>query len=228
MKSPFAKLLLSCLLIVSGLMQAHSQTLNWGSAVFSNLADSKGNALNDTFVFEVGTFQAGFTPDATNAAQWWSNWKIYDQANAQGVDNHSFNSSIGYFTSTADMNPNGTSSSPFTNSSTFSFSGLEGYLWVRNSTGPALQSEWALVHASGWTFPTADPACCPSDLPVEWSLSDLSNEIPKYGSQGGINGDGYHTVTGTYTLQTFSFVPEPSAALLLGIGALLLGRRRRS
>lgn len=232
MKPPFAKLLLSCLLIAFGLMQAQSQTLNWGSALFSDLVDSKGNTLDETYVFEIGTFDPGsdpnFVPDSSNIGEWFSRWRVFDQANSQGVLNNSFDPGLGYFTSTVDMNPDGTSGSPYANSGTFNFSGLEAYLWVRNATGPTKTTEWALVRASSWIFPTADGDCCPGGLPTEWSLSDLDGETPVYGSQGGIDGDGFHTVTGNYTLQTFTFVPEPSTTLLLGITALLLGRRRRS
>jgi len=231
MKFILTKLLSILALLVLGLSNADSQTLNWGSpfseSFTSNLADSQGNALNDTYTFEIGTFGDGFNPNAANAADWYTHWKAFDAASfSEGT----FDPATGYVTATADMNPSGFSTSPDATSNTFNFSGLEAFLWVRNSNSPGTNSEWALVRAGSWTFPTADPECCPSEFPVNWSVSDLTSEVPVYGGQGGIQGDGVHSVSGSYFIQTYTFaaVPEPSAVLMIGMAALALARRRRS
>jgi hypothetical protein len=57
-------LLLGCLGLLSGAL--HAQTLNWGSAVFSDPVDIKGDTLDDTYTFELGSFVNGFTPDSSN------------------------------------------------------------------------------------------------------------------------------------------------------------------
>lgn len=209
---------ISCLLAGSRLS---AQTLNWGSEVFSDLADSNGITLDDTFVFELGAFLDGFIPDETNVDAWASNWRVFDQA--------AYNQSLGYFTSTVQMLDNGTSDSAYSTGGAMSFEGLSAYLWVRNSDDPVEGTEWLLTRSDAWVFPTAVPGCCDNEVPLQWSVSDLDGgDIPNWGNQGGIIGPGEYTVTGPYTLQTFTFVPEPSAAALafVGICACFLRRKR--
>lgn len=229
MKFTLPKLLLTLALMLFGLSSVHSQTLNWISPFSpdftSRLADSKGNALDSTFTFEIGTFKDGFTPEFSNAAEWYDQWVAFDAAS---YNEGTYDPVTGYVTGTAQMNALGQSTSPDATSSTFSFAGLQAYLWVRNATGPDVNSEWALVRANSWTFPAADPNCCGSSLPVNWSVSDLSNEIPIIGAQNGIEGSGARQVFSPSSyLQTYTFVPEPSCTLLMGMAALLLARRRR-
>jgi hypothetical protein len=111
-----------------------------------------------------------------------------------------------------------------------SFEGLSAFIWIRKGADPIEGSEWLLTRASNWTFPTAIPGCCDHDPPTQWSVSDLTGgDVPLWGSQGGVNGGGVHTDYGVHTLQTFTFVPEPSSALMLAISCacLVMGRRRR-
>lgn len=229
MKFTLSTLLLTLALLLLGQSSVHSQTLIWGSPqspdFTSRLTNSNGFVLDDTYVFEIGSFDNSFNPTASNAADWSTNWRAFDAASfAEGT----YNPVTGYVTATADMNPFGFSNSPQATSGTFSFAGLEAYLWVKNSNAPGPNTEWALVRAGSWTFPAADPLCCPSALPVVWSVSDLTNEVPVFGSQGGLEGGGERTVLSpTSYVQTYTFVPEPSAALLMGMAALLLTRRRR-
>jgi hypothetical protein len=50
-----------------------------------------------------------------------------------------------------------------------------------------------------------------------------------WGRQNGVIGSGEFSTTGTTGLQTFTFVPEPSSALLTAVAAgFLVCRRRRS
>lgn len=212
------------LIVVSILLTAAhrlpAQTLDWGSAVFSELVDSEGQTLDNTFVFELGAFVGGFVPDETNVDDWLSYWRVFDQA--------AYNPSLGYFTSQVNMLDDGTSDSSYLTSGSLSFEGLGAYLWVRNGDDPVEGTEWLLTRADNWTFPTAIPGCCDNGTPLQWSVSDLdSGDIPKWGNQGGVEGPGVYSVTGPYTLQTYTFVPEPSSLALVAFAAGLMLRRRR-
>ena len=215
-------LLVSALLALAG-THSQAQTLNWGSEVMSSMVDSEGAALDEnTFIFELGSFANGFTPDADNVDSWIANWQVFDRA--------AYDQGYGVFTSSVQILNDGTSNSTFETPLAQSFAGLEAYLWVRNDDNPVEGSEWLLTRATNWVFPTPDPTddCCDTGI-VEWSVSDLDGgNIPVWGGQDGVNGSGYHTDNGIYTLQTFTFVPEPSSTLLAGLaGVLLLLRRRR-
>jgi hypothetical protein len=76
------------------------------------------------------------------------------------------------------------------------------------------------------TDPTDD--CCDTGT-IEWSVSDLDgSDVPVWGRQNGVAGSGVYSSSDPSTLQTFTFVPEPSSALLavLAGGLILLVRRR--
>jgi hypothetical protein len=211
----------------SGILNA--QTFNWGSAVFSELVDSKGNTLDNTYVFELGSFVNGFNPDETNTGDWYANWQVFDAADYNGVEETNPDEVYGYFTSTVQMTSTGTSNSTSLSSGAISFEGLDAYLWVRNSNLAVEGSEWLLSRAADWEFPAPDDDCCGNGPPIEFSTSDLAfADVPKWGSQGGATGGGEITNPGVYTLQTATFVPEPSVMLLSGIaGILLIFRRNR-
>ncbi len=212
-------------LLMAAATSAHGQTLNWGSEVFSDLATSKGVALDNTFVFEIGSFDPAFVPTTSNVSDWSGNWRIFDRA--------AFDPGSGYFTSTVQMfrevsNPN-TVHSDYPGAANINFSGLEAYLWVRNGTTPVKGTEWLLTRASNWTFPVVGGECCDKST-VEWSVSDLTaSNIPKWGSQNGVDGPGVVSNPSSHTLQTFTFVPEPSSALLgVVTGCCMILRRRRT
>ncbi|MEP2774556.1 MAG: PEP-CTERM sorting domain-containing protein [Luteolibacter sp.] len=210
----------------------HAQTFNWGSAVFSDLVDSNGNTLDDSFIFEVGAFTEGFVPTAENAEFWFDHWQAFDDAAYNGVEEVNDDGIYGYFTSTAQMTTDGTSSSTGQTPGAISFEGLNAYMWIRNANVAQPGSEWSLTRADSWFFPAADPDCCGNDLPIEWSTSDLvPTYVPVWGTQAGMTGGGVITNTGTYTLQTATFttpVPEPSTFFLtLLAGNLLIFLRRR-
>lgn len=212
----------ACLLALAAPL-IHAQTLNWGSPVGTQLVDSYGNEIDGSFEFELGAFNIGFIPDANNMEDWDLNWKTFDSA--------SYNQTFGYFTSTvhviSDLSGNVLSSNP--NASTGNFAGLLAYLWIRKGDIPAGNTEWLLVRANNWTFPLTAGDCCDTSV-IEWSVSDLTpTNTPLYGKQGGVTGPGSYGYNSTSGLQTHSFVPEPSTALLSMIAcAVTLLRRRRA
>ena len=214
--------LLSLILAMVALLTltAPAQTLNWGSEVFSDLRDSDGNVWDNSYVIELGAFNAGFDPTQANVQDWLTNWNVFDQAAYSQAD--------GYFTGTTQMMDNGTSSSPWLTAGATSFAGLEAYIWIRSGDLPVPGSQWLVTRASSWVFSSPIPGCCDNSLPTEWSVSDLGTEVPKWGGQGSIDGPGTHTYNDPSTLQTFTFIPEPSSSLLtaLTIVGLLLRRNR--
>ena len=208
---------------------SHAQQIDWGSEIYSSLVDSGGNVLDSAFVFQIGSFDAGYDPGAHDPSDWLNHWQVFDEASYNGIEEPVDDGIWGYYTSTANMESDGTSDSPEESPGATSFEGLQAYIWIRNGDNPEPGTEWLVVTTSTWVFPTASTGCCGNSLPLEWSTSDLvGGDVPLWGSQGGTTGPGIYSVTGPYTLQTFTFVPEPSAMVLIGLGgAFLLGRRKR-
>lgn len=218
--------LLAAAVFAAALSTSPAQTLNWGSAAFSDMVDSTGQALPDNaFVFELGAFADGFTPEESNVNSWLANWRVFDQGE--------YNQGNGVFIGVVNILGNvGGNDGVYSNdpgASTMSFAGLGAYIWVRNHDVADVGTEWFLARAGTWTFPTTGGDCCDTNV-IEWSVTDLTNsDSPLYGKQGTTSGLGGFTDTGSHALQTYSFVPEPSAFLLTaltGVGAML--RRRRS
>jgi len=212
MKARFTPLLALTFLLGAG--SARSQTLNWSSLTGSDIVDSQGIALaQNTYVFELGAFASGFTPEESNISQWTANWRVFDTASYT----YDQNTSTGYFTGTENVqNVPGYISM---------FQGLSAYLFVRNST----DTEFFLARpgdTNAWKFPTLDPGCCPNGEVTTWSVSNLTTDTPIWGTQGGIEGGG-SGILGNYDLQTYA-VPETSSSLLalIGGGCFLLRRRR--
>ena len=209
-------------------MGLFAQQIDWGSSIYDDIVDSEANILDNTFIFQLGSFENGFTPDSENVDAWSENWKVFDQADYNGIDAPIDDGIWGYFTSTVNMLAGGVSNSADLTPGATSFEGQSAFVWIRNSDDAVEGSEWVLVRADSWVFPNVDPECCPSDLPLEWSMSDLAlGDVPLWVSQGGTAGDGSYTTTGSYTLQTFTFVPEPSTALLFGLAGMVAVYRRR-
>ncbi len=207
--------------LISLVSALRGQKLEWSSEVFSQIVDSKGAALDSSYIFEIGVFASSFTPDATNADTWINNWLVFDRAD--------YSQGNGYFASNVEMADDGTSDSAFLTPGAPSFEGLEAYIWVRNADTLSPTTEWFLVKSPQWVFPNANTDCCDNTLPVQWSLADLTpTDTPVWGSQMGKDGNGEFTQDGVYELQTFTAVPEPSASLIFLLSfTFLLSRRRR-
>lgn len=209
MQSQMSKLIALCFLF--GAPAAQSQTLDWGSLTGSSIVDSQGSPLDNTFLIQMGAFDAGFTPTQSNISNWSGSWHTFDTAA------YAYNPLDGaYFTGTQNVQNVPAYASLF--------EGLQGYLWIRNGT----KSEYLLASASTWTFPLKDPGCCPNGVPTQWSVSDLGTDVPIWGSQLDNHGGGtYDGSGGPYDLQTHA-VPESASSLLalLGGGLVLIRRRR--
>ncbi|MEK7951877.1 PEP-CTERM sorting domain-containing protein [Luteolibacter soli] len=205
--------------LLLGATAAHSQTLDWGNEVFDNVRDSEGERLTNSFVFELGAFDVGFKPTQGNVEEWVDHWNVFDRA--------SYNESLGYFASSVQMTADGRSNSSWLTPGSGSFEGLEAFIFIRNGDLPVPMTEWLLARASTWIFPLADPNCCPNGLPTQWAVSDIDGDPPVWGAKDGIQGGGVVTNPAADGLQTHTFVPEPTAFLLLALGGLASITRRR-
>jgi len=221
-------------------LPSQAQQLNWGSSGGSFVVDSDGDGVDDSFVFELGAFPQGFNLDENEPDQWAANWMLFDATD--------YNPLLGRFSGEVFIGNGVTSSSTRPNVSTDSFTGLTAYLWIRNSDQAIPGSEWLLVRADNWVFPEQGGDCCTTSV-INWSISDLdTSDVPNWGWQNvpgtvnGIQGPGEFTDPKGFdarsinapnadippTLQTHTFIPEPSSSLLLILGAcgLVLVRRR--
>lgn len=200
-------------------LPAAARTINWGNSFGDSLFDSHGSALDDSFVFELGSF-GSFTPTENNMEDWLANWKPFDRAQAPD----DWNPVDGFFYSSATM-LNGQVSSAGLSPAVFS-PGEQAYIWVYNTQAMEFgHTEWALVtDVFNWNFPVADGK---EELSINWRLS-TSNYLV-YGGLHDVQGAGDYTVDpGSYAIQTHSVVPEPSSVLLVvAAGALVMIRRRR-
>ncbi|MES2658523.1 MAG: hypothetical protein V4689_07890 [Verrucomicrobiota bacterium] len=214
MKLPLAKL--CCLIFALSAAVAHSQTLNWASFSESTIVNSQGDPLDSTFVFELGAFSDGFVPDESNIGSWDIHWQVFD------TTDYSYDPiNLGYFTGTADVQnvPGYTSM----------FEGLKAYIWIHNTT----ETEHFLASTSSdkWRFPTLVPGCCPNGEGPTWSVGDLNNDDPIWGSQTGNSGGGDLGVPGPpgspFDIQTHA-IPETGSSLLalIGLGMAIVRRRR--
>jgi hypothetical protein len=228
MKPPFPTCFVaSAMLALGGVSQGQNITIEWGgiAPLDNTFVNSDGVELGvgigESFIFELGAFANSFDPSLNEPGDWFSNWMVFDRADYDPA-NLSFSGS-------AVMQLDGTSNSPDASPLGASFAGLDAYLWVYKGTDPVPGSEWLLVRASSWTFPTPGEECCPGDK-LQWSISDLTaTDTPVWGNQGGQLGGGVnYTPTDDFTLQTHTFIPEPSSFLFTLMASGLLFVRRRT
>lgn len=211
-------------LLCLGQAAAPGRTIEWGNAAGDTLSTSSGTPLDDTFIFELGTF-GSFVPTAANMSLWAANWKVFDRAVAP--DTGGWNSLLGFFNSTANLLSDGTSSaSPPLPPYTF-LQNEQAYIWVYNGLTIDALTEWALItnnaldgnSADDWLMPDAGDQ---TTLPLEWRLSNASAVL--YGGLNNVEGaGGFSVIPPDFALQTHT-VPEPSTmllTLLAGMGALL-------
>jgi hypothetical protein len=220
---------LAAILLLGSAASSHARTITWGDAVGDTLLYSAGGSLGDDVTFQLGSFGLGFTPDTTNMSQWAANWHVFDQAVAPASSG--FNSSEGFFSSTATVNADGTSSSGL---SAYSFTqGEQAYIWAFKPNQSLVNGgEWALVTndaatdpnaADNWTFPAHSDQ---TNLPLDWRISNATDVI--FGGLNSVQGPGDHNSNPTtFDLQLHTVVPEPGSAVLVAAAAFGLTLRRR-
>lgn len=230
------------LLLGAGGISAQAQTVAWGTSVseIPLVYTSNGAADDGGLIWELGWFDDGFTPDATNAAEWYDRWNPVDSGAHENY---------------------GTESDPLwavsENAEDVGAAAESRQEWVFAFNNPALlgtpTGEALLYREVGLTFPallgqnTFDIANNPNDdadntFEVVWGRLDRE----MYNIGGILAGGGefavlvpdsdaqpYDSLNGTFEAQsgTWAAVPEPSTAgmiLLAGLGAFRRGRRHHS
>ncbi|MBL9131228.1 MAG: PEP-CTERM sorting domain-containing protein [Verrucomicrobiaceae bacterium] len=213
---------LVCLLLALFAVTSHARTISWRSGIFDTLLDSSGGMLDDTFTFELGAFDPGFTPDALNFDQWSLHWHAFGQATYEPINGNGWEPSLQYFTKdTTVLGGQLSSESPPLASYAFT-AGMDAWLWVYDNQAITPTSEWALVRGSTWDFPASDLL---NLTPVTWELN--SADISIWGGANDLRGAGeFSSLPALFDLQT-AVVPEPGSAALMGIALCLTLRRRR-
>lgn len=206
-----------CILIIVATLLAAPvarafSTIGWQNVPGDPLIDSQGNALDATYVFELGTFATGFTPTAGNTNLWAANWKLLNRATAPPDINTGNGWNVGgsFFSSSLDFNANGTVQG-LSGSATFT-AGEQAYIWVYSTTN---NGELALVKddvaGSGpddiWQLP--DPTVGPGTT-LTWVLDDTTPVAVVGNLSGTFNGDAFRLQTAQV-----SPIPEPGSSLMI-------------
>ena len=203
--------------------------IDWENGETSLMFDSVGSSLDDSFSFELGTFNSGFTPTAGNLSDWGANWHVLDRVTAPEANG--WNSGTGIFSGNMAFDTGMVSLSADANPSYAFVTGSQIYLWAYNEQTLTAGNEWALVTRTAdvdfsfqaWSIPD-------SSEPINSSLLLSDADTVIYGGVNNIQGPGtYDTgaAPSSFALQTHA-IPEPSSALLLSVGLLLAVRRKRA
>ena len=191
--------------------------------------DSLGSSLDDSFSFELGTFDTGFTPTAGNLSDWGANWNVLDRVTAPAASGWDSGASI--FSGNMTFDGSLVSLSSAADPSYSFITGSQIYLWAYNSQTLAPGNEWALVTRTGDVdFPTEAWSIPDAAETINTSLTLTAADTVVYGGVNNVQGAGsYDTgaAPSSFALQTHA-IPEPSSALLLSVGLLLAVRRKRA
>lgn len=141
--------LLAAALLAASAGVASANRINFYSSPGQPAYGSDGRPLDSEMSFELGVFDGGFVPTATNTAQWASHWVPAQRTK--------FSSNHNWFTSVFDVTGN---AAPFTE-------GAPAYVWGFN--GSEAQGQWILFRSSKWTWPVADDT---APQPLFWSAKD--------------------------------------------------------
>lgn len=223
-------------------------TIDWGSNIFplGSVIDSNGNPItlgDGTFTdggysIELGAFDSGFVPTGANTSSWVGNWRVFDAIVDGDEDAADFLASgdptrfAGRDILTSDNN---SLSGDAAVDPGFEFAqGMQAYVFIRNSNATAPGSEWLLyTRDSGgtdnWEYPFVSAESHNPADDLDWRVQDADNVVWGGINQGTTEGGGVHSFKGKdYLVQTFTFVPEPTTALLACLGSLFLLRRQRN
>jgi hypothetical protein len=158
-----ARLSLIAPLLALGLFAqtAHSAQVLWGSArlAFNYVSTGEPDALGSDFTFQLGSFDAGFTPTADNVSSWLAHWTP-----AQSVN---YNANTRFFTGSYSYQ---TATEPFTSANRAYIFGFNRWAASEGDT----HAEWILATDPNWRWPAAIGGIAP---PVQWSMSNAQTVI---------------------------------------------------
>ncbi len=168
---------------------AQAGQINFSSTANSVNLTSAGALLTGQFVFELGVFDAGFTPTAANAASWASKWHRAKVA--------FYNPKTRYMASSYAVTSN---AAPFA-------LGTRGYIWAHD--GSCAGGESLLLTDPSWGWPSTSAL----DIPVSWTVATASSAIV-----GQINQPGFHMKTAALavTLPTLTYADWRAGAFTAG------------
>jgi hypothetical protein len=143
---------------------AGATQINWNSTSGAINQTSAGSPMSQSFVFELGSFQSGFTPEASNVADWAANWSSASRA-AYSVSSSRYSAVYNFSTNVA----------PFTENAA-------AYVWGISS------SEWILFRKASWLWPVASSN--PLAFPIDWTTANTPSD-PLMAIVGSVNGSGF-------------------------------------
>ncbi|MDQ8192475.1 PEP-CTERM sorting domain-containing protein [Roseibacillus persicicus] len=222
-------------------------TIDWGSELFppGSVIDSNGNPIslgdgsfNDGgYTIELGAFDGTFVPTSDNTSSWIANWRVFDAivANDDDPDDFMDPGDPTRFAGRDILNSDNNSLSVDTAvDPNYEFAqGEQAYVFIRNSNATEPGSEWLLYTRSAgdsddWEYPFVSPESHNPADDLSWMVQDADSVVWGGINQGTTEGAGFHASNRKdYLVQTFTFVPEPTTALLTLMGSLMLMRRQR-
>ena len=133
---------------------AGATQVDWNGLPFSVNLTSAGQAWDDTWVAELGSFSGSFSPTPANTPAWAASWRAASRSVYQPA--------TGYFAGSYTYNTN---TAPF-------LTGTRAYMWLFNPHAP--QGEWILLSNSAWTWPAGSPF---DPFATTWASSDATEAV---------------------------------------------------
>lgn len=145
--------------------------VDWNGLPFSTNLTSTGQAWDDGWVAELGSFQNGFMPTAANTADWAGKWRAASRS-VYSVGSRYFGGTFVYESNPTDFP-----------------TGRRAYLWIFSPMAP--QGEWLLLTNPAWSWPQGSPF---DFFPVNWASSQATEAVV-----GQLSGPGWDLKSGSVT-----------------------------
>lgn len=229
MKTPALFRSLPAALLLMGILATPAladRTINYQSTLEAVNVTSGGVPLDDTLIFELGTFTGGFLPTLSNTSDWLTHWAPAPNSSASpysgattyySTDPVPFGGPANAFQGFMILNPNDNPFAP----------GLQGYFWGFDERQSVPAAEWVLLSNTASVIPTV--------ILGEIEISDLNwltSDPGTYSVSGSVNPnfnpEAPVTEQPAHLVSSLVVIPEPRGLLLVLPVALLLGRRPSS